>query len=424
MLSAFLVSLREGVEAALIVGLCLAYLRKLERRDLERPVWYGVGAAVLSSLVAAWLLERFAWNQETVEGFLMLVAAALLAGMIVWMRRVARSLRGEIEGTVARLAGRARWAALGLFSFVFLMVLREGIETVIFLGAVSLNSEGLLVALGTVLGLGLAVALGLFFFQGTLPIRLDRFFDATSIMLMVVAVQLTLTGLHELSEALVIPSGPMMMRVLGPIVRNDTFFFVLLLGTAAWLAGRELLQVRYAALPSEGLNEAELRRRRWQQQRERRWMAATAVTALVVVVALSAEHVYARAAAELSPARPIEASSREVRIPVTEVNDGNLHRFSFTDEEEHVSVRFIVIRHPNGQLAAALDACQICGPQGYYQEGHNVVCKNCAAVIYIPSIGMPGGCNPVPVESHLEGDQLVIPVSQLADGKIFFRHQH
>lgn len=421
MFSALLISLREGVEAALIVGICLAYLRKIDRRDLERPVWLAVGVALLVSLATAALLERLAWSQESVEGFLMLVAAALLVGMIAWMRRVARSLRREIEGEIGRLAGREGVAALGLFLFVFFMVLREGIETVIFLSAVALNTEGLLLLFGTLLGLALAVALGLFFFKGTLPIRLDRFFEATSLMLLVVVVQLFLTGLHELSEATVIPSGPWMMRTLGPIVRNDVFFFVVLLGTAGWLVSRELLRRRHAAPLPAGLNEAELRRRRWEQQQERRWMTATVVTLFVVLVALTAEHVYARAAAQLSPATPVEARGKEVRLPVASVNDGNLHRFNLT--HGNTGVRFIVIQHPDGQLVAALDACQICGPLGYYQDGPNVICKNCAAVIYIPSIGLPGGCNPIPVASRVEGAELVIPVSELT-GERTTGHHH
>lgn len=421
MLTALLISLREGVEAALIVGICLAYLRKIDRRELARPVWLAVGAALLASLAGAALLEKLPWNQESVEGFLMLVAAALLVGMILWMRRVARSLRREIEGEIGRLAGRERFAALGLFLFVFSMVLREGIETVIFLEAVALNTEGLLLLFGTLLGLALAVALGLFFFKGTLPIRLDRFFEATSVMLIVIVVQLTLTGLHELSEAMIIPSGPWMMRTLGPIVRNDVFFFVVLLGTAGWLLTRELLHRRHAAPPPAALNEAESRRYRWEQQRERRWMTASVAALLVVVVALAAEHVYARAAAQLSPATPVEATGDDVRLPVDSVNDGNLHRFLLTHGA--TSVRFIVLRRHDGSLVAALDACAICGPQGYYQEGRNVICKNCAAVIYIPSIGLPGGCNPIPVASRLEGNELVIAVAELT-GEVKPAHRH
>src|SRR3989304_5900665 len=86
-------------------------------------------------LPAPRLLEKFAWNQEAVEGAFLLAAAALLVTMIVWMRRVARSLRGDLEQRVGLLAGRARFAALGLFLFVFVLVLREGIETVLLLGA-------------------------------------------------------------------------------------------------------------------------------------------------------------------------------------------------------------------------------------------------------------------------------------------------
>jgi FTR1 family protein len=419
MLSAFLISLREGLEAALVVGICLAYLRKTKRSEFERVVWYAVAAALLASLGLAGVLERFAWNRETLEGVLLLMAAVLLASMILWMRRVARSLRQKIENRLGGLSGGTRWATAGLFLFVFCLVLREGVETVLLLGAVALNTEGLLWLLGTGLGLTLAVALGLSFFKGALPIRLDRFFDATSIMLLLVAVQLTLLGLHELSEAQVIPSGPQIMRLLGPLVRNEVFFFVLLLATATWLAARELLYRHHAAVLPTRLTEADRRRLRWEQRKERRWMTATAATALAVLVLLMAEYVYARGADQLSPAVPVEAAQEAIRIPLPQVNDGTLHRFSWT--QDGTTIRFIVVRRPDGQLVAALDACQICGPVGYSQEGSNVICKNCAAVIYIPSIGLPGGCNPVPLSSTTVGDTLIIPLAELVAGGRSFR---
>ncbi|MGH9862755.1 MAG: Fe-S-containing protein [Candidatus Acidiferrales bacterium] len=410
MFSAFLVALREGVEVALIVGICLAYLRKIGRANLERPVWWAVAAAAVTSLAAASLLERLAWNQESVEGFLMLLAALLLSGMILWMRRVARSLRGEIESQVGRLAGRGRLAALGVFFFAFAMVLREGLETVIFLSAVALTNQGIPVLLGTFAGLALAVALGVFFFEGTLPIRLDRFFDATSIMLIVIAVQLTLTGVHELSEGLVIPSGPWMMHLLGPIVRHDIFFFVVLLSTAVWLVARELLR-RHHTAPATSLSEAERRRRLSEQRRERRWMTAAAATAFLIMVALAAEHVYARGTTQLSPALPIAATGDSVRIPLAGVNDGLLHRFRFL--RENTSLGFFVLRLPDGRLAAALEACTICGTHGYYQEGDTVVCEHCAAAIPVAYLDTPGGCNPPLLAAGIEDGTLVIPVSEL-----------
>lgn len=403
MLSALLVSLREGLEAALVVGICLVYLQKIGRPELRRAVWYGVTAALAASLLGAMLLERFAVNQEWVEGVLMLVAAGLLVSMIVWMRRIARTLRRDIEGKVGQLAGRGRFAALGLFTFVFAMVVREGIETVIFLSAVALSTEGLLLALGTVLGLAAAVVVGILFFKGTLPIQLPRFFDATSIMLIVIAVQLTLTGIHELSEAEVIPSGPQMMHLLGPIVRNEVFFFVVLLAVAAWLVGREL----------------------WQhpaKRGERRWMAAATATALVALVALTAEHIYARNDMALAPLQVVEASGDSVRIPLSWVDDGALHRFRFT--HERTSIRFMVVEKPDGHLVAALEACHICGAHPYHQEGAQIICHNCAAVIPIAFIDSPGGCNPIAVASRTEGDELVIPVEGLLGGTKYFAGQN
>jgi len=411
MLSSLLIALREGVEAALVVGIVLLYVRKLQRPDLERPVWSGLAGALLASIGVAVALERFAWNRETLEGYLLLAAAFLLITMIMWMQRVARHLRRDIEQRVDLLAGTSRFAALGLFAFVFVMVLREGVETVLMLAAVSVNTEGLLVLLGLAVGLAMAVGLGLSFFQGILPIRLDRFFRATSIILMIVAAQLTLTGLHELSEAMVIPSGPRLMRLLGPIVRNDVFFFVLVLGAAGWLAARELVGRRRELQPVAALNEAEQRRQRWLERRQRRWMMAAAATAFAVALLLAADYVYARTEQELSPARAVVPRGEFIRIPAREVDDGNLHRFAWT--ENGVTVRFIVIRRPDGSLAAALDACQICGIVGYNQHGPNVICRNCAAVIYIPSIGQFGGCNPIPLESTLESGELRIRLAHL-----------
>jgi FTR1 family protein len=403
MLSAFLISLREGLEAALVVGICLVYLRKIDRRDLTRPVWYGVATALLLSGVAAALLERFAWSQEGVEGVLMLVAAALLVSMIIWMRRVARTLRGDIEGKVDTLAGRGPAAALGLFLFVFAMVLREGIETVIFLGALSFNADGLTLGIGTTLGLAAAVAVGMFFFRGALPVPLGRFFEATSLMLMVITAQLVLSGLHELSEAEMIPSGPWMMRILGPIVRNEIFFFVLLLATAAWVVGRELLERRPAG-------------------HERRWMAAGAAAALVALVVLTAEHIYARGTNGLPDVLPVQATEGAVRIPLDWVNDGGLHRFRFT--HERTSIRFFVVTRPTGELTARLEACTICGAHPYFREADEVVCQNCAAAIPLGFLDTPGGCNPIKVDARVDGEELVIPVGGLLGGAHFFGGQN
>jgi high-affinity iron transporter len=413
MLSALLVALREGVEAALVVGIVLVYLNRTGRRALASYVWYGVALAVASSFAAAYLLERWRVSEDGFEGLLMLLAAALVVTMIVWMNRVARSLRKEIERRVETYAQQStRAAGLGIGAFVYLMVLREGAELVLILRAVELSTAGLQVWIGTGLGIVLAVAVGYFFFEGTIKIPLHRFFSATSAILMIVAFQLALTGVHELSEAMWLPSSKAEMATIGPIVRNEVFFFVIILGGAALIVLREWFGAK-APAKDDSMNPADRRMREWQFRRQRLWSFAAALLCLLVVFSLAAEYVYARTNAAPSPATRLVAHNEQVRIPLAELQDSSLH--FYTVEVNSTVIRFLVIHKPNGDFSAALDGCQICGAAGYRQEGQNVICRNCAAAIYIPSIGESGGCNPIGVKSKVEGGEVVVDLSALAE---------
>src|SRR3984885_2685326 len=413
MLSALLVALREGVEAALVVGIVLVYLNRTGRRALAPYVWMGVGAAAICSFVAAVLLQRLNVNEDGFEGLMMLVAAVLVVTMIIWMNRIARSLKKEIEARVEGYASRTtRAAGWGIGIFVFTMVLREGAELVLILRAVELSSAGIEVWIGTGVGILLSVLVGLFFFQGTLKIPLGRFFAVTSTILMVVALQLGLTGVHELSEAQWIWSSKFEMATIGPIVRNEVFFFVVILGVAALAVLREWFA---ASKPSsaEAANPADRRMREWECRRQKRWSFAAAILCVAVVLSFAAEYVYARAVTAPVHAQLLVAHNGQVAVPLSELTDSSLH-FYTADVNGNV-IRFVIIHKQNGDYATALDACQICGTAGYRQEGQNVICRNCGAAIYIPSIGESGGCNPIAVKSRVEGGQVIVDVSALAN---------
>src|ERR1700722_3145875 len=413
MLSALLLSLREGVEAALVVGIVLVYLNRTGRRALSRYVWAGVMLAVAASFVAALLLQRWQVSEDGFEGLLMLIASGLVVSMIIWMNRAARHLKKEIEQRVEAYAQKSsRAAGWGIGLFVFMMVVREGAELILILRAVELSSAGVQVWIGTAIGIAIAVAVGLFFFQGTLRIPLQRFFKATSVILMVVAFQLALTGVHELSEAMWIKSSKLEMSTIGPIVRNEVFFFVLILGAAALVVLREWFSAKKPAA-TEPANPAERRMREWEFRRQRRWSFAAAVLCVGVVLSFAAEYVYARSAAAPSPAQTLVAQDGKVRIPLSELNDSSLH--FYTADVNGSVIRFMVIHKQNGDYATALDACQICGRAGYRQDGQNVTCRNCAAAIYIPSIGESGGCNPIAVKSQVAQGEVIVDLSALAD---------
>jgi FTR1 family protein len=413
MLSALLLALREGVEAALVVGIVLVYLNRTGRRALTSYVWGGVMLALLASFAAAVLLDRWQVSEDGFEGLLMLVASALVVSMIVWMNRVARHLKKHIEERVEEYAQKStRAGGWAIGTFVFLMVVREGAELVLVLRAVELSSAGVQVWIGTALGIAIAVAVGLFFFQGTLRIPLQRFFKATSVILMVVAFQLALTGVHELSEAMWIPSSKLEMSTIGPIVRNEVFFFVLILGAAGLVSLREWFSVRQPAA-EETANPAVRRMREYEFRRQRRWSFAAAILCVGVVISFAGDYVYGRVVAAPSPARTLIAQDNQVRIPLSDLTDSSLH--FYTADIDGSVIRFLVIHKLNGDYAAALDACQICGTAGYRQEGQSVICRNCGAAIYIPSIGQSGGCNPISVKSRVEGGEVIVDLSALGE---------
>ncbi|HXT25719.1 MAG TPA: Fe-S-containing protein [Candidatus Eisenbacteria bacterium] len=411
MLSAFLIALREGVEAALVVGIILVYLARTSRSQLARYVWSGVALAAALSLAVSLALDHWRVNGDGFEGLLMLLAAAFVISMIIWMNRVARHLRKDIEQKIENYAMQAGSAAgWGIFLFVFLMVLREGVELAVILRAVELSSEGIQIWAGTIAGLTAAIAVGLFFFKGTLKIPLHRFFAATTIILWLVAAQLALTGLHELSEARWLPSSKGEMALIGPIVRNEIFFFVFIFGAAVLLILREWLTASHAKIEAAA-NDAEKRLLASQQRRQRNWMLAAASACLAVILLLTADFIYARANSAPPSARPIAAWSDDLRIPLSEVQDGNLHLYTANSGSQ--SFRFLIIKKPGG-WGVALDACRICGAEGYRQDGQNVVCRHCGSAIYVPTIGEAGGCNPVGVPFQVDGSDLLVHVSALA----------
>ena len=414
MLSAFLISLREGVEAALVVGIILVYLARTGRAHLARFVWFGVALAGALSLAVAIALESWQINEDGFEGLMLLLAAVFVISMIIWMNRVARHLRKNIEEKIENYAVRAGSAAgWGIFLFVFLMVLREGVELALILRAVELSSEGIQTWIGTIVGLAAAVAVGLFFFKGTLKIPLHRFFAATTVILWLVTAQLALTGLHELSEAQWIPSGKQEMALIGPIVRNEIFFFVFIFGAAVLLIFREWLTISHTKIAAAA-TDAEKRLLSAQQRRQRNWMLAGASACLAVILVLTADFIYARANSAPPSARAIAASGAgkdELRVPLSEVQDGNLHLFTVKSGDQ--SFRFLVIKKPQG-WGVALDACRICGAEGYRQDGQNVICRHCGSAIYVPTIGEAGGCNPVGLPFHVDGSDIVVNIGAIA----------
>ena len=416
MLQAFIVTLREGVEASLIIGITLAYLAKIERNDLRKSVYAALIAASVGSIGVAVLLSRTKWNEDIFEGWVMLAAAFFVVTMIIFMMKTGRKLKGQIEGKVGLLAGQG--SRFGLFSFVFLMVLREGVETVLILSGVSLNSTELMSFLGTLLGVVAAVLFGVTFVKGSVRINLPKFFRVTTIILLFVAAQLIVSGLHELSENGVLPSSRREMAIIGPIVRNDLFFFITIFALAALMVLFEIK--RWEPLPVPA-SPAERRKAMWSARRERLWMASVYASSFLFILLVTAEFIYAKSVNTLSPATAVTFVDGKATIPLSQVSDHDLHAFAAT--ENGVNIRFWLYQKPDGKIATVFDACQICGPVGFHKGPNGVVCRNCAAPINSQSVGTAGGCNPIPLQATVTSDAIIITEADVAAGTRYFRQQ-
>ena len=208
MLPSFLLSLREGLEAALIIGIVIGALVKFRRPDLKPAVWWGAAGAVLLSILMALVINaigaRFEGRAEEIfEGTAMLLAAGVLTWMIFWMRNNARTMKTDLEADVQQSAVQGGRKAL--FALAFLAIAREGIELVLFLVAARAASNPLQTLLGAALGLAAAVFLGWLLFRSTRRLNLRQFFQVTNVLLILFAAGLVAHGVHEFNEAGLIP---------------------------------------------------------------------------------------------------------------------------------------------------------------------------------------------------------------------------
>lgn len=237
MLPTFVIGLREGLEAALIVGIIAAFLRKQGRSDLLRQMAIGVAAAVTICALGGLALEVYSRNlpqrqQEGLETVIGILAVGMVTYMVIWMKEHARGLRGELESMAAdALGGGTGRAGTAMVVMAGLAVLREGFETVVFLlAAFNESGSGAGAAIGAVSGIALSVALGYGIYRGGVRINLSKFFRATGLVLVLVAGGLVVTALHTAHEAGWFDAGQYRLLDLSWLVRPGSVLASLLTG--------------------------------------------------------------------------------------------------------------------------------------------------------------------------------------------------
>lgn len=417
------ITLREGIEAALVIGIILAYLGKTNKHALKKYVYAGIIAAIIGSIATAVAIQMLLaeWS-EFMEGLMFFIAAFFLATMLLWMHRTSKHIKQDIEQGMESAFNK--WQALGVLALTFFMIFREGAEIVLFLSATAKEASVLTVLEGST-GLALAALFGVLFIKGSMRMNLGRFFGITGVMLAVIIFQLMLGGIHEWSEVGIINLSQTGMKLIGPLVKESAsiVFTGVMLGFLVLL----FVMVPWQHVKTEGIEGIERRKALAVVRRERNRKTATGMVAAFIILAFVSTQISALPAG-IDPKPEKVKVTDVVRIPAS--SDGNLHKY-VCDAQTHpadcpmhgsngeANARILAITRSDGSVAVAYDACALCGAAGYVQEGDELICKRCGAPINIDTVGEGGGCNPMPLEYSLEGDEIVIKTKDIEKADLF-----
>lgn len=251
MFSNYLIGLREGLEASLVVCILIAYLVKTGNKDKLASLWLGVGLAAALSLAFGAGLEFGTQEltfkaQEAIGGSLSIVAVGLVTWMVFWMKRTARHLKAELHG---KLDAALTMGTGALVATAFLAVGREGLETSLFVWrSVHAAGDGAAPLIGVLLGIGSSIVLGWLFYRGALKINLSKFFTWTGGMLVVVAAGVLAYGVHDLQEADFLPGLTNKAFDISETIPPDSWYGTLLKGTFNFQPDPTVLQVAVWAL--------------------------------------------------------------------------------------------------------------------------------------------------------------------------------
>lgn len=246
MIGNYLIGLREGLEAALIVSILIAYLVKTDRRSMVPRIWLGVGIAVGLSIGIGALLTFGTRGltftaQEAIGGFMSILAVGLVTWMIFWMASNARHLKGELHARVDKAADVGVW---GIVLVAFLAVAREGVETALFIWAAARSAgQGATPLVGALLGIATSIFLGYLIYRGALRLNLAVFFKWTGFALIIVAAGVLAYGVHDLQEAGILPGLNNLAFDVSSVIEPGTWYAALLKGTVNFSPAMSVLEV-------------------------------------------------------------------------------------------------------------------------------------------------------------------------------------
>lgn len=423
-MQSLIIVLREGIEAALVIAIIFSFLSKMKKDDLKKNVYMGVGIAVVFSILTAVILNAIHFDPENefLEGSMYLISGILVISMLVWMKKTSKNINEQIGSKMSGIIDKSKGQALGITLLSFFMVFREGFESVLFIFTLTAGTSPISNILGAFFGLLLAVLFTYLFIQGSSNISLSKFFKVLNFILYILLIRLFAGALHEFGELQIIPLGPKVATVLGYIVRDNSLVLI-----SIFIVTIPMLMMIFSKNKSDltNLKGTEKRIKIAEINKQRNIKIAAFMLVISINGLLISEFVSIVTKKTIDPT-PIKvtASNGKIQVPLSSLGDNVLSKYSF-DTQDGVTIRFIILKRGTNDYGVGFDGCLVCGSKkgGYYQEEGNIdsiICKNCNAPIAVPTIGLPGGCNPIELKYKVKNDEIIINSDDLVKEKNVF----
>ncbi|MBP2659960.1 MAG: Protein of unknown function rane [Firmicutes bacterium] len=420
MLQSILQNMIPTMQNLAIAFIPLAILLALASKDqsgvFKKWIWRGIKWGILgAAFIATVKLGTKAVKREVYEGLVLvlgLIGEMSLLGFLWWNVRQGVSLdKYKLAGGASCIVAATLLLYHGLDFILF------PIEMITFTNEI-ISLEFLMKIIGFLLGGLLTWLTGLAIIRAASILSTQRIIAILAAQLLVVIAKQALIIVQIMAVRKIFLTTKQMTPIIGPLINHQVWFLYALLAVTLLLPVVLMLQSK----PEKpiGLNPAQYRKILMQTRKKMRWSGALALGVCAMFLVSTVGMVYADEKVEIVPAVAVVAEGEQVRIPLEKVDDGHLHRFSYRSSTGE-TVRFIVIKKSGSAYGVGLDACEICGPTGYFERDNQVVCMLCDVVMNTATIGFKGGCNPIPLEYKVDQGKMIVPAQALEQEKNRFK---
>lgn len=413
-LQSFIPAMEEGVMLTVPLGILLAILDCFPERNFRGTFWRSIKWGIFISLffTAVKMGTRQAVSREGFEAFAIFVS--ILSALM--LLAILPSYTGD-EKRAKAVRFAAVVLAVGFFCYHGMEIWLMPVSIAVAATGELFTPEVLVKSLGFGGGVFVGMLSGYLVYKASAALSYKRKMFVYAVQAVACIIQQGIYLIQVLMIRRVI-GGAAVMKTMGPLIDNQrllifaVFFVTFLVPVTLYLQPKP-------ERPAWA-NPAEYRKILAAAKHKLRWGTGVIAALVVMVLMSSVGYSFATKEAELVPAIPVAAENGFVSVPIADVEDGHLHRYSYRTQSS-VTVRFIIIRKGGNAYGVGLDACEICGPTGYIEREDQVVCKLCDVVMNKATIGLPGGCNPIPLEYKVENGGVRISKENLEKAKKHFR---